>query len=145
MFFPATSVAQNDLFWDEYTVQYPKTIGDVIFDELFVLQGTHEEIKTVEMNGKDVATLDANGALQNIQQYAAITFTDYKDQKLAFMHITSAFVIKLYKKVLQKGVSRKKNRNGQLQIDFSLPVAVIESDKHDGLLFDKKYSHCYTT
>ena len=54
------------------------------------------------------------------------------------MHITSAFVIKLYEKVLQNGVSRKKNRNGQLKMDFSRPVAVIESDKHDALLIDKK-------
>ena len=133
----STSVSQDTLFSDEYTVQYPKTISDMTFDELFVLQGTQKEIRTVEVNGKNVATLDANGTLKNIQQYAALTFNGDKDQELAFMNVTSAFVIKLYEKVLQNGVSRKKNRNGQLKINFSHPVSVIELDKHDALLIDK--------
>ena len=134
----STSVSQDALFGDEYTVQYPKTISDMTFDELFVLQSTHKEIKTVEVDGVDVPILDANGTLKNIQQYGAMTFNGDKDQELAFMNITSAFVIKLYEKVLQNGVSRKKNRNGQLKMDFSHPVAVLELDKHDALLIDKK-------
>ena len=38
----STSVSQDTLFSDEYTVQYPKTISDMTFDELFVLQCTHK-------------------------------------------------------------------------------------------------------
>ena len=104
----STSVSQDALFGDEYTVQYPKTISDMTFDELFVLQSTHKEIKTVEVDGVDVPIFDANGTLKNIQQYGAMTFNGDKDQELTFMNITSAFVIKLYEKVLQNGVSRKK-------------------------------------
>ena len=90
------------------------------------------------MDGENIHSIDANGTLTNIQQYAVLTFTGDKDQELAFINATSAFVIKLYEKVLQNGVSRKKNRNGQFKIDFSHPIAVIELEKHHALLIDKK-------
>ena len=134
----STSGSQDALFWDEYTVQHPKTISDMTFDELFILQGTQKEIRTVEVDGKEVAAIDANETLKNIQQYVALTFNNDKDQELAVMNVTSAFAIKLYEKVLQNGASKMKNRNGQLYIDFSHPVAVIGSDKHDALLIDKE-------
>ena len=53
------------------------------------------------------------------------------------MNAAAAFVIKLYEKVLQNGVSRKKTRNGQFKINFSRPVAVIESEKHNAFLIDE--------
>ena len=33
----ATSVSQDALFWDKYTVHFPRTLSDITFDELFVL------------------------------------------------------------------------------------------------------------
>ena len=91
-----TSVSQDAELWDEYTVHFPnRTLSNITFDELFLLQGTRKEIRTDEVNGENVRTIDANGTLENIQQYAVFTFEGDKDQELAFMNAASAFVIKL--------------------------------------------------
>ena len=94
-------------------------------------------MRTVEVSGKDLSTLDANGTLKNIQQYAALVFTGGINRELAFINIISVFFNKLYEKVLQNGVSKKKNYNDQFKIYFSYPVALIELDNHDDFSIGK--------
>ena len=61
------------------------------------------------MNGKQIKTIEANRTLDDIKVYASLNFKDDKGQKLSFIIITSAVVVKLYDKVIFNHVSRKRN------------------------------------
>ena len=87
------------------------------------------------MNGKQIQTVEANEALDNIKLYASLNYRDDKDQKLAFIIIASAFVVKLYDKVICNRVSRERNTTGELKIDFTKPVNVF-SGHHQAILTD---------
>jgi hypothetical protein len=72
-----------------------------------------------------VKTIQPNGTLQNIRQYAEFTFSGDKDQEKAFVQIASAFVVKLYGKILGINNVKKRYRSGQVKLDFNKAIYVL--------------------
>ena len=67
-----------------------------MYNELCVLNAFVNKVNARSMNSKQIQTVEANGTLDNIKLCSSLNFRDNKDQKLPFIIIVSAFVIKLY-------------------------------------------------
>ena len=82
--------------------------------------------------------MEPNGTLENIKTYAKLTFNNDVDQEVAFIHIVSAFVVKLFDKVVNNGKTRKRYRNSQTKLDFTQPVMVVHNNQFNAVLVDAK-------
>ena len=94
--------------------------------------------RTVNVNGKQIQCMEPNGTLENIKTYAKLTFNNDIDQEVAFIHIVSAFVVKLFDKVVNNGITRKRYRNSQTKLDFTQPVMVVHNNQFSAVLVDTK-------
>ena len=109
---PLSSIELSDT-WHKTTVNqvYNNNISDLTYDELCILHATKKFVRTVNVNGKQIQCMEPNGTLENIKTYAKLAFNNDVDQEVAFIHIVSAFVVKLFDKVVNNGNTRKRYRN----------------------------------
>ena len=136
---PSSSIELSDT-WHKTTVNqvYNNNISDLTYDELCVLHATKKFARTVNVNGKQIQCMEPNGTLENIKTYAKLTFNNDIDQEVAFIHIVSAFVVKLFDKVVNNGNTRKRYRNSQNKLDFTQPVMVVHNNQFSAVLVDTK-------
>ena len=115
---------------------YNKSISNLTYNDLCVLHATKKEARTVALNGERYTYVEPNGTLENIKMYAKLTFNNDTDQEVAFIHIVSAFVVKLFDKVVNNGNTRKQSNNNQSGIDFTQPVMVLHNNQFEAMLVD---------
>jgi hypothetical protein len=121
---PRTQSQDNDRSHGTPSI-YFKKISDLTIDEVYAVQKiTREVISTIDGENM-VKTIQPNGTLHNIQQYARFTFSGDKDQEKAFVQIASAFVVKLHEKIDGINNVKKRYRSGQVKLDFNKPIYVL--------------------
>ena len=79
------------------------TLRSISHQDLCTFYAKKIIVKTTFVNGKEIKYIDATGSLDNIKVDAKISFGNDKDQEVAFIHATTAFVFKLHEKILTNG------------------------------------------